>query len=123
MTSHGIWQRSEEKAALATPTAEQSWTPNGELVPTHLRWPIAVLCRDITYSHKSGYRLMNSEDISDFLQDDLYGEEWNENDLERALHAIYANGGVSFDQATLLPCESWLTDSDRRFWFVEERSA
>ena len=51
----------------------------------HMRWPIPVICRDVDYYHRSETRLMLPDDLRDFLQDELYGEDWNEMEVEAML--------------------------------------
>ena len=52
------------------------------------RWPLPVICRDTNYLHQAELRLMMPEDIVEFLHDELYGEDWSSDRLERALEDV-----------------------------------
>ena len=71
-------------------------------VPKDMRWPIPVVCRDVDYFHCSGTPLMDPDDVQEFLQDELYGQELGELDVEPMLQTTYSSRRSVFDLADLI---------------------
>ena len=54
---------------------------------------------------------MHPDDIVPFLQEELYGLEWSQVQLEKNLEEIYTSGRGVLDPASLVHGESWLDDA------------
>ena len=94
-----------------------SWTSQEQAladghVPVELRWPIPVICRNINELHQRETRLIHADDILDFVEHELHGEEWTPADLEEALKNLYDGGEGNFDSSSIIRGPTSFRDYD-----------
>ena len=120
-SSSAITAAANAETRVLVPSA-QAEIGDEDAVPPSLRWPIPVIRRDTNYFHQSATELMHPDVISDFLDDELYGEEWCEQTLEQRLAEIYQTGRGHLDPADLLidgNRRQELLDHDRSHGFAD----
>ena len=105
LEGHGRWSPSQPTDAAEMDVLQEQW-----------RWPIPVVCRDVTFLHQFETRFMHCGNLVPFLQDELYGLDCIPQQLEETLDAIYAFGRGGFDPATLVDRDSWLNGCEQYGW-------
>ena len=67
---------------------------------------------------------MHPQDIPDFIQEELYGEQWRHQDFENILEAIYGGNAPPFlDPATLVIGETDFGKRDAEFGYADVPAA